>query len=410
MRSLRRSHFPSVLVTYRPLLISCLILVFIIVLDLFFLFQFQSADAQEEAKKEQSKVVALAERIEEACQKDSSKGNCYTDMFMKIGKDYDLSLSLKILKELGTDRGRLRDCHVIAHKLMIEEVRKQPQKWEELLKIVDPNICNYGFIHGIIEGKTQVDPTFELSPATIPSFCAAMLEKKAERGVDQTCSHIVGHVLLVQTKGDVDKAIKICLGIPLTLQKECASGIFMENFTRENLVAHGIAEAVPWDDVTISTTEELCNQYEKEIAAGCWQEISHLYNHRAQKDSKLVLKDCMKAPQMALRQSCYLHSVATAIQNPQATKDYYNKLCSVFDDRSFETQCHYTAVKALLNSSVQPSKNAITYCSSLSSEAEECFRIIHYYLNERLSKDLLTDYCSNADRRYRQLCTGEEIE
>ena len=100
-----------------------------------------------------------------------------------------------------------------------------------------------------------------------------MLQEKGSRGVDQTCVHIIGHVLLVQTKGNVDQAVAICSQIPLNLQKECASGIFMENFTRDNLVDHEIAPTVLWDDRTISQTEQLCRQYVGKIAYGPLQKF-----------------------------------------------------------------------------------------------------------------------------------------
>jgi hypothetical protein len=390
------------------LTITAFFLVLIIVADVVVLFAiFQKRQIELDQTKEQT-IKKESQSILAQCTQKDHWSNCYSDMFSRLAKEYDLNFTLEILEAINKKDQRLTDCHVIAHKIMTEEVEKHPDKWQQLLKIVDPNICNYGFIHGIIEGKMRVDPTFTLNPKTIPSFCEAMLTEKGSRGVDQTCAHIVGHVILVQTHADIVEAVKICQSIPVYLQKECASGIFMENFTRENLVAHGIAEFVPWDDQTIAEIENICRQYDGNIAYGCWQEISHLYNHRARLTPYLVLQDCKHAPSETLQKACFLHAVATFIQNPSFDISDFASVCTVFSDNSFVGQCMSTAVKSLLNSSIEPRKAAISFCLAQKKRKNECFYMIHDFLSMKLKKREIQSYCSNVPKNYRPYCLGDK--
>lgn len=383
-------------------------LVLIIVADIIALFAISQKRQMERDQVEKQAVEKESQSLLTKCTETDLWNGCYSDMFAKLAKEYDLAFTLKLLEAINKKDQRLSDCHVIAHKIMSEEVAKHPDRWQQLLKIVDPNICNYGFIHGIIEGKIRVDPTFTLNSKTIPSFCEAMLNEKGSRGVDQTCAHIIGHVLLVQTHANIADAVKICRSIPVYLQKECASGIFMENFTRENLVAHGIAEFVPWDDRTITEIEKICRQYDGNIAYGCWQEISHLYNHRARLTPYLVLRDCKNAPSETLQKACFLHGVATFIQNPKADNEYFAAVCTAFSDNSFVEQCMSIAVKSLLNSTIEPRKAAIYFCIAQKKRNNECFAMINDFLSMKLKKREIQSYCSHVPKNYRPYCLGDK--
>lgn len=394
----------------RPSLLSIIAFFFVIIIatDVIILLAISQKRQIERDQAEKQAVEKESQSMLTKCNATDRWNGCYSDMFAKLAKEYDLSFTLKLLEAINKKDQRVTDCHVIAHKIMTEEVAKHPDKWQLLLRIVDPNICNYGFIHGIIEGKMRVDPTFTLNSKTIPSFCEAMLNEKGSRGVDQTCAHIVGHVLLVQTHADIAKAVKICESIPVYLQKECASGIFMENFTRENLVAHGLAEFIPWDDQTIAEMENICRQYDGNIAYGCWQEISHLYNHRARLTPSLVLQDCQKAPSETLKKACFLHGVATFIQNRNADAEYFASVCTAFSDNSFVEQCMSIAVKSLLNSTLEPRKAAISFCLAQKRSKNECFAMINDFLSMKLRKREIQNYCLNVPQNYRPYCLGDK--
>ncbi len=394
---------PSVLV------IIAFFFVLIIAADVIILLAISQKRQVFKDKSTEQAVEKESQSLLKQCKSTDQWNGCYSDMFAKLAKEYDLTFTLKLLEAIDTKDQRITDCHVIAHKIMTEEVAKHPDKWQQLLKLVDPNICNYGFIHGIIEGKMRVDPTFTLDSKTIPSFCEAMLNEKGSRGVDQTCAHIVGHVLLVQTHGDIAKAVKICGNVPNYLQKECASGIFMENFTRENLVAHGIADFIPWDNQTIAEIENICRKYDGNIAYGCWQEISHLYNHRERLNPDLVLQDCKNAPTEILQKACFLHGVATFIQNPKANNEYFASVCTAFSDNSFVGQCMSIAVKSLLNSSIEPRKAAISFCLEQKKRNSECFYMINDFLSMKFGKEEIQNYCLHVPRDYRPYCLGDKV-
>lgn len=379
----------------------------VISLNVIVLSRLPQKEVRSDNQAASADVESKAQSVVTTCKEEDKWNICYPLMFQKLASQYDLELTTKILKKIISKDGRINSCHVIAHEIMSEEVKKHPDKWRELLAIADPNLCNYGFIHGIIEGRAAMDPGFRLDEKSIASFCTAMGDQKGIQGVEQGCAHIMGHMLLLQTKGDVEQGFRVCAKTAETLQVQCAAGVTMESFTRTNLVEHGLGKYIPWNDETISSIESLCRKQTGTIAYGCWEMLSNLYNNRTPNDQAAVLAQCKKAPNETLQQGCYAYSVATLVQNPNATRSYFSSLCNEFSGSGFSSQCIFTAVKGLMNSTIVPSRTAIMYCESLSSQKKECFADINRLLSMRdYSQKEFTDYCSSARAENRNLCMG----
>ncbi len=357
-------------------------------------------EADRQLEQEAQSVVSI-------CKKDDVWNSCYPRMFATLSKQYDLSTSEALLKKIISEDGRINDCHVIAHQIMSEEVQKHPDQWKELLAVADPNMCNYGFIHGVIEGHALSDPGFKLDKTSIPAICKTMQEEKKIPGIEQGCAHILGHLVLLQTKGDMDQAYSFCSQVPSLLQTQCAAGITMESYTRANLVEHGFAKYVPWTDTFIASEEDICRKLTGNLAIGCWDEMAHLYTYRSPYKKDSVMNDCKTAPTLATQEACYIYAVATLSQSPTADHAYYATLCDGFDDLSYTGQCVFSAVKGLLNGGATPSPSAITYCEALSNEKNECFYDINTLLSMRnFSDEDFRNFCSNATGDDQQRCLG----
>src|SRR4029077_3477370 len=91
-------------------------------------------------------------------------------------------------------------------------------------------------------------------------------------------NHILGHLALVFTKGDVGKGLTDCNVFKDTGQRfQCKSGLFMEEQTAVNLIAHGMADK-SWNDWAARTPEltQMCrDQKINEEIEACWQEVTH---------------------------------------------------------------------------------------------------------------------------------------
>jgi hypothetical protein len=140
--------------------------------------------------------------------------------------DRELEISVPDKKaRLNILKIHTRTCHVLSHYIAREAYVREPSNFYKLLDSINVNTCGSGFLHGILEAYAAEHPEVEMD--------GAFAEKMCNRGNDdyrkRTCIHLMGHLLLISTYGDVNEALNLCR---LTLQKNqfnCFDGIFMED-------------------------------------------------------------------------------------------------------------------------------------------------------------------------------------
>ncbi len=343
-----------------------------------------------------SESEALAKSFAKSCESEVGWRDCYGFKFKLLAREQHLESTLQVLDRLQYIDEKTRDCHIMAHRIMSEYVKRAPGDWEKYLNVIDPNNCTYGFIHGIIEARGVVDGSFVLDEKTVPSFCQMLVDRKKGQGIDQTCAHIMGHLLLAQQYGSIPEAVAICRKIPDQLQRECFGGLFMENYTRDNLVIHGIATYAPWDEKLISTQETMCNTYTGNAGLGCWEQMSNLYSDFYDSDPNLVYVRCQKASKKEFTDMCYIQSMIMFMQASDPPKAYYQHLCDryVNEPGNYEMCTHY-AVGSVINASLKLVDRAFNYCDALGAKQKPlCYPILGIKLNNRFSYAEQLKLCS----------------
>lgn len=377
-----------------------------IILELFFLLspKFQS---QKNIK------TFVADSFSECADKDNWR-NCYGKKIATLTKTYDFALALNAISELQARDEKVNDCHILAHYAAISAVEKDPGQWQDILKLVDLSDCNYGYIHGALEGLSRVDPNFLINERTIPKICAQVTAIKRSPGSDQGCAHIMGHLTLAGfcnkdiTKA-VDSAVNVCSLVNDTLQHECFAGIFMESFTRDNLVAHCESSKVAWDEELIIKQEELCKAYEGEASISCWQEISHLYNAYYPNDPEMVYKKCLGANDPKKISSCYFHAVATLIQGPTDTS-YLRAICQpLIENYSNYTSCTTQATGAIMTASINSVEKAVAFCRAYSENVQtNCVENIIRKIKNKTRGTERINACNKLPPEYASDCTNNQ--
>ncbi len=334
--------------------------------------------------------------------------NCYGYKLAEYLKKDDLEYSIEVLNRVEDVDPKTQNCHIIAHKLAAAEMEKDPEKWGEIVKRVDQSFCNYGFIHGVIEARARFESEFEVNPKSIEEICSIISKSSRIRGADQSCGHIMGHVILADKEGDIAKSIEVCGKIKQKLQYQCKSGIFMENFTRDNLVAHGSGEFVPWDEKTIKSQEEIClSQKESTSASACWYETSHLYNDKYQFQPEKVYQECQKAPTELYRKECYMHSVQTLAEKPNASAQYLLSLCEPFIDNGHYYECEGVIIGGYIGSSLRRVGRTFDYCSTVPEKFKSyCYQKIGSLLGMHVDKKEVAKYCSKSPSEYQKRCNS----
>jgi hypothetical protein len=323
-----------------------------------------------------------------------------------LAKKLPLSTSLRILKRLASLDERTIDCHILAHTLMRQYVKDNPTKWGEFLKEIDPYGCNWGFFHGIIETKSLVDKSFRINATSIPRLCDEFQAVVKGANLDQTCSHIMGHLLLIEENASIPDALAVCNKTPSHMHRECFAGIFMENYTRDNIVAHGLGEMIPWTDERVSQLEGICQSVPDEEAFSCWQEMAHLYTARTPEKPEKVYAQCQKAEKKSFVDSCYIHAVNSLAQAKGADKPYLSRLCMPYkDDQLSYSSCLNTVIRSLIYSNLDLTKRALLLCdASPDADRMTCYSILTDALKKRGDTKKAITWCREIPKNYQEFC------
>ncbi len=132
----------------------------------------------------------------------------------------------QIRADIETDDALSRSCHAIVHEIGREAYQKYGD-FGEAMKYRD-ELCNSGYLHGIIESKfSESRDVF----ADMNTMC-----DKYEQGsyTSWQCYHGIGHGAMFYTANDLPRSLEMCDGHDYEFgRRSCANGVFMENFNTE---------------------------------------------------------------------------------------------------------------------------------------------------------------------------------
>ena len=365
---------------------------------LFHSFRLSPTDAASVNKQ----VDETARLLESKCENEGQV--CYSLAFRDITKSHSLPFVLKTLEQLQTLDPTTRGCHLIAHSISAAETEKNPSDWLALLRSMDVNQCSGGLLHGVIETHSGVDKSFVLNGKLINETCDYVAKNKG--GGVLNCAHIMGHIALAQRAGNISQAVDLCGEVESKLQYECYSGIFMENETRDNLIAHNIAEKIPWNEKTTQAQEVICKSYSGDQAKACWREVAHLYVFISRNDPTEVSKLCQNASVADGVRDCYFH--ALGIMGSLSTWDpSKNKvLCEPYkDDLETYKQCAQRFIGSLMASSLHFAPQAVQFCITIdTSSTQSCLEYLSKIFQRDTYKNNRAELCKLLPPQYAKTC------
>ncbi|HEY5601370.1 MAG TPA: hypothetical protein VIK81_04800 [Patescibacteria group bacterium] len=347
-------------------------------------------------------VQKTASKVLENCQNNKYFLSCYQQNFSQITKNTNVGFAKQVLGELQQKDKRVLLCHSIAHEIASAVIVKNPDQALQLLATFDPNECAGGYFHGIIESMAGLNADFNLNGEEIDKFCSVMPDDY-QKG---SCTHILGHIVLVETDAQIDRALDICRGVAFK-KEECFSGVFMENISKANLVEHGLADAQPeWTADYALSLEEICNNYDGDIARSCRIEMGSVYATLYNNEPGPILVACQKSGKADFSNGCYLRGVVRAAIWLDSDQQIQS-LCDPFDyDLPVYQDCVAKIVDALIKNSPDFLEKAVAYCSRMrSSSIQYCHRVLKFKANGMYSKDQIINLCRNFYLQdYKKLC------
>lgn len=341
-------------------------------------------------KRDHEPNIALlrdtSSNITNKCGERKDWNRCYGEELSKYNSKKHIKATLNLVSLIQEADSKTRDCHLIAHKIAGSEIAKDPRNWSSIFKhINNQTLCNGGYVHGIMEGRSRFDPKFELNAEVIDQTCRKVSELTRNKNTDP-CAHVLGHISLAEKGGDINDTVGECSKLRSPLKTSCMEGLFMENVLRENLADHGILERLSLDEENIPQLEQICEQVNHQAVPSCWRELSHIYVKAFQYDPVRVFKSCYRAPDKETRKECYLHGVNLMVVRPGLSKGQLAVLCSPYYDntKSFAS-CKTRVINSLLQSSSKFSDRVEQFCSVL----PEAYQV-GCFLQMKLKKVFLT--------------------
>lgn len=308
-----------------------------------------------------SSPESLASELKGLCtQNQMSKETCYSKEFKKVAKDNGAEYSFRALAILQSLDPDAIGCHLIAHGIGSGTYEHDPEDWQNQLRSINQS-CNYGAMHGIIENYIGSLPDKKLTEEIMLTICGT--NPRAD------CNHIVGHLTLVETRGNVEDALKLCQIFTDDYQREfCLTGVFMEHQTALNLIEHGYAPKswLNWP-ARVDELAKMCRSQSGENAIACWEEIVHAALVKFHNDPKTIFDFCSTSQVSEGSKKCRRHSIGIMAAGKNFEIDTLKSMCLLpqKNDPSFEGDCYVQLVSSMLSTIPQAKDKAEIFCNGL---------------------------------------------
>lgn len=366
-----------------------------------FLINFSFSSKKTKTLPDQSLI------LNELINKCQNKSNCYDNELEKITLKYDYNFAFEILNKLVHDQPKFSYCHFMAHSIGHGAYEKDPQHWQTTLNKL-PQECSYGASHGLLEQYAK--SLHENNQSLISNDVMNKICK------DQTssCGHVLGHIVLVETKADAHKAITACHNLEGDYYRWCLNGVFMEYVYPQTLVQHGLVESSKLKTSgRLSEFSSFCSSFKEELVSSiCWGEISRAAISEYGKNWENILGFCDSAPISESRRICKDRVIESLVVSTSFDIQNLKPLCSSYKlDNDFEKNCYIRLISGKMeNDLVIEDEKGARFCLSLGQALyESCFKQIGNSVVRRNLKSTTVDIiCKPAPSEYQDDCRGSK--
>ncbi len=319
---------------------------------------------------------AQAKKIIEACAAKQII-NCYDPELERLTKETGMQNAIRVLHALQDISPVFRNCHLFGHIIGGAATERDPDKWQEFIQEIDVSECGGGFLHGVLVAHFSSVPSFTITAASIQETCNALGIDVTRRDKASACSHLMGHLKLVETQADVDAALLACKDLPRRLAIECNNGVFMEDTYKTALAVHGLGTIPARDEANMIQQRTRCAKYSGLEGISCWIDLGEIFAELYNYDAPKTFIACEGAPDPEERSQCY--GKAALVMMSAANFDDSTKILSVcaplIDSASRYKGCLYYAISGAIIYKF-PSR-AVTLCTGAISQSQEyCFKEI----------------------------------
>lgn len=243
------------------------------------------------------------------------------DEYQKVRDDYLATLNsqnpkvvLADLRErIKTDDSLGRSCHALAHDMGHAAYQKY-RDFGQALTFQD-ELCNSGYLHGIIESH------FDASPDVFAAMQTVCDPYPMGKFLSWECFHGVGHGLMYYTDNDLPASLDYCRKYSEQFARRvCSGGVFMENFSTDQKIHTSayLKESDPFYP---------CDEQAVELRGDCYVYTPTYYLGLHKNDYYGALKWCQTAPN-EYRDNCVTGVGSQALKENINSPGMVEEICS----------------------------------------------------------------------------------
>lgn len=241
-----------------------------------------------------SSLTEYADKVLALCHASSYRQGCYDKEIPKLMDVISMEDAFKVTEIVQDKDASYSYCHVLGHELSAREVKKDPDKWKDVIARCPSGVCSNGCIHGGMQERFRSESLTDAQIEKIIPDIEMICEEKPiwhPTGLEQnSCYHALGHLTMYLTNADIDKSVAICDRIAVkpdgrNLAFLCYDGAYMQLF--QPLEPEDIA-LIKGKEVTHATVDGFCNRFHGEKNASCWSESWPLFNEEIKQADGMI--------------------------------------------------------------------------------------------------------------------------
>ena len=217
--------------------------------------------------------------------------------FERSGDDAVTSALLDLKGLIDADPDQVFDCHNVAHYL--GRNLALTVNIDDLVAAED-GTCNYGLIHGSLEGFAQVADT-ETFDLHVASVCVQFDTGSVLR---HNCVHGLGHALLIRAGHAGFEAMSDeCLVFTPVDRTDCFTAVMMAYSGSGTSLSDDVQ--IDIDPLSPAEVDSACIGLDESFKRKCWEGLWQLYPYAAASDLSPIVDEACRAAPGAYQDVCF---------------------------------------------------------------------------------------------------------
>lgn len=312
-------------------------------------------------------------------------------------------------------------CHVLAHKIGENEVKRDPDAWLDALALApEDGLCSNGYAHGAILARFNSEVFNDKELREVEDKLSIACESRA--GWNPTdlqkaiCYHGLGHVLVHLTNAEVDRALRTCERIAVKedgrdYRRVCHEGVYMQFFQPLEPEDYALIDQLAIKP-NRENIESFCHEYSSSEAefGVCWREAWPFFTEEL-KSGEGIMKYCGFLKDQNQNRSCLITAFTINGRQNLANEEKMAQVCSALP-KMHQGSCFARGANAFIEEDQGMIPDGVAFCSLAEDNdaKNECFGFLAKLssFNLRAGSVAYETLCSTLPVQWQNTCRGEK--